>query len=590
MTKARLYKGSSFVHALLGGLAIFSSAPAALAFKEAGHRSIEAAAYRQLLENDADYEVIRTLIEHGVLNPPSAPLPPATELLDPDFATLTVDSLVVESHFPDHLFDRQLQANRQCFHFNARGGHYKLTDARLGDSLIPLGLSEDAYLECVGVADTLLRGLLFDPRGSQKAGSGMYTLMHMIEDSFADSHVARITPDDDKAKEPGDAWQIVYIKPWNLRTWPRYFFGNKHGEAVRSHFSAEHHMGSDTRDLGYLVGPTDENYEKNKADPKYQQRIKDCVAQAGKLMRRHRDQEYEDEPITIETMQGEIVVPPVCLSQRAERATDAVRDLLKMVATLVPHVGYVRSKAGELLLNTGVKQVVGPTPETSLEEAWRNYRYKHLAYFDPYLTHWMSARPARHVGKPKPLPAPREPRKDLVHSSEALTPRQFHESGLGLSAELRSGTPLWLGIEEFLSRKTSNHNRPVLLLDSFGWGAQVRLPIEDEKGERPAGVAFDFGSGLPLPISELVSLQELQIFVGVRGRVAYTAQSVFEAQTRHAIEIGFGGVSVDLLVGNTAWFGFDAPRKMYRIDFWSNSTAWQSMLWSFSAGMTVDAF
>jgi hypothetical protein len=570
----------------------------ALAFKEAGHRSIEAAAYRDLLDTESGREVVRTLIRYGVLNPPAPPRAPPTELLDPEFADFSVDSLVVESHFPDHLFDRQLQSNLQCFHFNARGGHFKLDDHNLYGDRIPLGLSEDAYVECIGVADTLLRGVLFDPRGSHRRGSGMYTLMHMVEDSYADSHVARSTPDwardsESDGSKPAahsdeSAWPIIYVKPWNLRTWPRYFVGNKHPEAIHSHFSEEHHMGSDTRDLGYLVGPTDENYGRYGTDPQYQRQVKACVKEAAALIRRHRRAEYQERPITIEDMQGEIVVPPVCLSQRGYRAKEAVRELLRLVAMLVPHVRKVNGADGKPLKGNEVKEVhTAATPlasEVSLEDLWRDYRFSYLRHYDDYLTEFMMTRP---VGE---FRTPEQPRKDLVYSSDAITPRSFHESGFGLTAELRIGTPLWVGVEEFMSRKTSSHNRPVLLLDALGWGIQVRLPIEDELGERPAGAALDAGFGLPLPISELFDLQELQIYLGVRGRLAYTVQSIFESETRHSLELGFGGVSADFVVGNLVWFGFDAPRRMYRIDFWSGAKAWEPWLWSFSAGAAVDAF
>jgi hypothetical protein len=541
--------------------AVLGTTSAAHAFKEAGHRAIEAAAYRELLKNSQGRAELRTLIKYGILNPPSAPIAEPSELTDPAFANYTVDSLVVESHFPDHLFDRQLQANRQCFHFNTSGSMYKRTDERYGDSLIPLGLVEDAYVECIGVADAVLRGVLFAPRASHEAGTGVYTLMHMIEDSFADSHVAR-----------DEQWNIIYIKPWNLRTWPRYFLGNKHQAPIRSHFSAEHHMGSDTRDLGYLVGPTDEDYEKKAKDLAYRTQVKECVDQGARLIKRHLKEDYAKHPITIMDMQGELVVPPRCLTVRAQQAVKAVADLLRMLAKLAPVAA--QTYAG----STGIKEVPG------LDEAWLAYRKLHLNHYDPYLTKHMAKR------GPGQVPPFEEPRKDLTQSSAALAPRKFRESGLGLTTELRSGTPLWLGLENFLSRDTANHNRPVVLLDSFGWGVQVRLPITNELGENPVGVAFDFGLGLPIPVSELIGLNELQVFIGARARGTYTAQSVFEENTRHRFEFGLGGGSLDVIVGNTAWLGFDAPRYMYFYDFWSNEYAWQPTYFSFSGGLAIDAF
>jgi hypothetical protein len=56
------------------------------------------------------------------------------------------------------------------------------------------------------------------------------------------------------------------------------------------------------------------------------------------------------------------------------------------------------------------------------------------------------------------------------------------------------------------------------------------------------------------------------------------------------VEVGFGGISADFIVGNTAWFGLDAPRKMYQYDAWNGHYEWQSTYFSFSGGMAIDAF
>jgi hypothetical protein len=254
-----------------------------------------------------------------------------------------------------------------------------------------------------------------------------------------------------------------------------------------------------------------------------------------------------------------------------------------MLGDLVPKVERVRDAVGKRINDNGVKTVV------DFDRQWRSYRRAHLGHRLTTLTDNMAPN-GRSICEEKSVDCYRDLRNDLVYSSENLAPSEFKESALGLSTELRSGTPLWVGLEGFVSRNTTSHNRPILLLDTLGWGVQVRLPIDNEFQERPVGVAIDLGPGLPVPLSELVKVSELQVYVGIRGRTTYTAQSVFEEETRHAVEIGFGGLSIDFIVGNTAWFGMDGFRKMYEYDFWENDGEWQPLLWSFSGGMAVNAF
>jgi hypothetical protein len=594
------------------GLAVLLGTGSALAFKEPGHRSIEAAAYEDILRSPGQYcqeeqgdrpgagrkqhcisdrEVIPTLIRYGVLNAPDRPFPSRTERFDLEFARFMVEGLIVQSHIPDHLLDRQLEADRQCFHFNARGGHMALTEHAYWG--IPEGLVKDAYIECLGLVDALLRGVLYDPRGATKAESGMYVLMHVIEDSFADSHVAR---DDD--------WNILYVKPWNLRTWPRYFITNARGRMTRSHFSEEHHMGSDTRDLGYLLGPHDDlhpdAYSPQAERDRYKEKTDQCLTDAKVRLRRFAEDQHRGvmPELTLEDLEGEVVVPPTCLSERGQRARDAVAELLRLVAyefmRMHPSGADTRLPARAHLPWPPPPTLVAP----GLQEAWLAYRTKHLRHRLPELTTSMAIRhsPAvSELGSGKPTTAldlnrTDGVRNDFVYPADELRPRKFRTAGAGITTELRSGTPLWVGIDLFQSRNSVNHNRTVLLLDSFGWGVQVRLPLENEIGERPVGVAFDFGLGLPVPLSELLSLDELQIYIGARLRTTYTAQSIFESETRHSLALGFGGVSLDFIVGGQVWFGLDAPRYMYNYDFWARRPESSPVIWSFSGGIATDAF
>jgi hypothetical protein len=194
-----------------------------------------------------------------------------------------------------------------------------------------------------------------------------------------------------------------------------------------------------------------------------------------------------------------------------------------------------------------------------------------------------------------PRPAPSLPsvvtvRDGYAYASNDLAPRNFHEVGAGLSTEIRAGTPLWIGVDGLLVRNPASHYKTSLLLDSLAWAVQLRLPLEDEIGERPVGVAVDIGFGLPVPLSELVNFSEIQIYVGARGRFASTAQSVVETATRQVFELGFGGVSLDLVVANWLWIGLDGPRTMFRYDTWRNSTGWEPMYLSLSGGVAFNAF
>jgi hypothetical protein len=559
------------------------------AFKEPGHRAIEAAAYRELLGDEAGRRRLAALIDHGILKPPVSPRPEPSDVLDGGYEHLLVESMVVHSHLPDHLMDRQLQADRQCFHFNARGGHFTLTDEPMYG--MPRGLVVDAYVECIGVADALLRGILYDPAAARAESTDLYSLVHMIEDSYSDAHVARsgdVGRASDGERQHGD---ILFIKPWNLRTWLRYFTSSLAAEPVYQHFGSSHHMGSDTRDLGYLVGPTDEDYESKRFRTGYQERVRACLEDARPLVRPKSHVDAQEE-LTLEALYGELPPPVSCLSDRALAAKDAVVAMLELVADYAPVVA--RRTEGDAP-DSGVRHI-GSVDGVPFEEAWRIYREVYLKHRDATLTRTMTTAgpsPAR-IATAAPTAGtaalPRELRRDRAYSAKALAPREFKEAGFGLSVEVRGSTPLWLGLDTFVSRKTSSHNRTVVLLDTLGWGFQARLPLENEIGERPVGAAFDIGPGLPLPLSELIGLDELQLYVGARARVAYTAQAIFESETRHALELGFGGISVDAVVGGQAWLGLDLFRKTYNLDFWdSDKDVWSPLTFGLGGGLAIDA-
>jgi hypothetical protein len=438
------------------------------------------------------------------------------------------------------------------------------------------------------VADALLRGILYDPAASLEQSTDIYALVHMIEDSYSDAHVARTGPVGE-----GHYGDILFIKPWNLRTWLRYFLTSAAEAPVREHFAESHHMGSDTRDLGYLVGPTDEDYEEKRRDPAYSGRVQQCVREARALIR-PADRKAATEPLRMEDLYGEVVPPESCLSDRALAARDAVVALLRLVADYVPRVTPPVMGAPPVTPEPSVRHVV-PLPDPpglSFEAAWRNYRKVYLNHRDPALTATMTMPLA---GAPIPGAAEADKRanrlvrRDRVYSAKTLAPRQFKDAGFGLGVEVRGSTPLWLGLDTFVSRKSSSHNRTVILFDTLGWGLQLRLPLENEMGERPVGAAFDIGPGLPLPVTELVGLDELQIFVGARLRIAYTAQAIFERETRHAVELGFGGASVDATFGS-AWLGLDLARKMYYVDFWDpKANQWSPLTFGLAGGIAIDA-
>lgn len=556
---------------VLGALAL---ARPAWGFKEPGHRAIEAAAYEMLLL-EGEGKALSVLVRRGALAPPVQPAPDASAAFASQYESFNVEGLSVMSHMPDHHFDRQLDSERQCFHFNARSAFVtdlKTPISRLGN--VPRGLVIDAYLECMGVADALLRNVIYDPQKSRDKNIGLYELMHMVEDSFSDSHVAR----DMSSRAPGEtSGKILYVKPWNLRSALRYTFTTGSGVPWWHHFSDRQHMTSETRDAAYALGPFDDEYSES---PAYQRRLRQCLSDATGRLPAERDRVAE--PATLADLQTNMVLPQSCLSSRAKRAAIAIHDLLLLVsdhlaaAPAAPPADAGRNSPG-------------------FQRDWESFRCKHLAHEDRGIANCPESprAPLPPAAAPPPPPAPivrRDVRKDTVHFSPDLEPKRFKNAGAGLTTELRSGTPLWLGVEVLSSRDPTSHHE-LSPFDVIAWGVQVRLPIENELGEKPVGLGWDIGPGLPLPISELFGVDELQLYLGARGRFSYVAQSVFDDETRHTFELGFGGFSLDAVVGGHVWFGLDAPRVTYQIDSWKqgHGLKWQTTF-SFSGGVATDAF
>jgi hypothetical protein len=551
--------------ALATCLSTLAPAGTALAFKEPGHRSIEEAAYLDLLETSEGSKVIATLIGAGALNAPKRWMPAPTSELYSSFEHHTARGLALESHLPDHLMDRQLDKELQCFHFNARGSQVtRISEERYG---LPKGLVVDAYLECLGVTDAILRNVLFDPVRSNKESVGLYTLMHMIEDSFADAHVARRASD----------WKIIYLKPWNLRTWWSYFLATPRAphDAPRLHFSDTHHQTREPRDAGYLIGPTDDDdcaadpatLEKDHCSdrPRYKARVQTCLREASERVGRD---------VQLSELSGEMVVPPSCLSARALRAKDALVDLLELVAKHVQNVKPLRQTPGR----GDAPLEITCSQRPCFADDWATFIGDHLAHVDAELTNSLTKPPQADV------------RRNFVYPAPTLEPRDAFTGGLGLSTELSPGTPLFAVFDAFVAHSSTFHNS-INPLDFVSYGIQLRLPLEDEIGERPVGIAFEPGIVLPVPVSDLIGSNSgrFSVYAGLHGRIAYVAKSVFERDSRHVIQWGFSGVSLDFVIGDKAWFGVDFPRYVREYDFWTREFD-TTLTWSVSGGVATDAF
>ena len=193
-------------------------------------------------------------------------------------------------------------------------------------------------------------------------------------------------------------------------------------------------------------------------------------------MVRPKSKELAERRLHIQDLYGDLVPPESCLSDRALAARDAVVDLLRLVADYIPLVSVPAGVRTGSLSEPSVLKVRPRSDGKTFEDAWREYRTKYLGHRIPELTLSMTMRVPSLAQEPEPnFVGARQARRDRVASAAGLAPRDFKEAGFGLGVEVRGGTPLWLGLDTFVSRKSSTHKRTVVLLDTLGWGLQVRL-------------------------------------------------------------------------------------------------------------------
>jgi hypothetical protein len=493
------------------GLCALLQPAGAFAFKEPGHRVIERVAYQRLIDAGSA-EVLAKLARAGALRGALPPAGAKDPNLDPNdyigmkIGDLNVQGIWVGSHIPDHSFDRQLQSYGQCFHFNARASDATTAEAlektREGHVVsigVPQGMVHDAYLRCVSLMDVLVRGIIADPVDADRRNKGLYTLIHMLADSFSDAHTAR-TKD----------WRILYVKPWRLRAWVPNLWPWNWGQYSWQEFVTDNHHGvMDPRDWDFVNDTPD--CQALKEDP-------------GKL-------------------------PADCLSPVANRAVDAVVDLLVLVSTYVEHPP---------LRDSGAMTAQG------FESAWNTFKKAHFShYYDVYT----------------PLADPSLPHADLVSRSNREEEHEAKTAVLGFAFDLQASTDnVWL--EGTLLRWADGSEEEELEMSQYlTQTVQLRLPLETLDGQRPLGIAYELGFQVP---SNLVEQREFLLKLGLRARAGYGVSRISERETRHTFEFGLAGLSLDAVVMDKLWLGVIFPRVVYRLDTWGKETFDTS--WSVKAG------
>ena len=266
----------------------------AFAFALEGHEVIEAAAYKRLLGMRAvpgtgtpgvsGRTLLATLIAAGVLAEPPCfdPAHPHGDCGPGQRLDLPIDHWpTLRSGGPDLVLDRQLGQRGQCQHFMARTDDgLAPNDPRFG---VPRDLITVAYGRCIQLAALELDGIVRDPSLAEWRGTGTYSLMHALQDSFSAAHVER-----------DDRGAIVHLLSWSLIDWPRYL-----GHGRWSFPKSTHHAVTDARDHDYI---------------RWDQRAKDG----------HSCREFRHP----------YAVPAECLTDRASAAADAVTEYLILLYQL----------------------------------------------------------------------------------------------------------------------------------------------------------------------------------------------------------------------------------------------------------------
>ena len=163
-----------------------------------GHERIEKEAYKLLKAQLSSgnlpdgLEIFNFLVQHGIIK-------------NDDNAN---------SAYPDLDLGRQFLSDRQIFHFMA-DNRYVVEALRKFESLETQKqyVLQKALPDGLNMIYTLFREVVDNPEAANKAGRGIYVLMHAIMDSYSREHTIRTT----------NTFELETIKSWQLSRlyWPK---------------------------------------------------------------------------------------------------------------------------------------------------------------------------------------------------------------------------------------------------------------------------------------------------------------------------------------------------------------------------------
>jgi hypothetical protein len=278
-----------------GALALLTLSAPASAFTPAGHKVLEAMAYRELGEGPpSDSEALAYLMRDGEIEAALCLDDASADCL----ARRETDPLAwwpaPRTDTPDMILARQFDHVGQCFHFMAQrddesGDHYGNPNDPT-DPHVSYGLQWTAYDRCVAQLETVLADIVVDsriggPRQARYKARGMYELMHAVTDSYSMAHTERDYDD----REPGVDPKIRYLKVWQPTV------ANPFSDASRN---SRHE----------LFEPRDDDF------------IDRFRVVGGRPCTDYVARPYE--------------MPPSCLSETGELAVGALKDLIHLVVSL----------------------------------------------------------------------------------------------------------------------------------------------------------------------------------------------------------------------------------------------------------------